>query len=497
MADDNKKKANNTKMGLKAVCVHGHFYQPPREDPLSGIIPDEKGAEPYRNWNERIHEECYRPNALLGNFEKISFNIGPTLFGWMEFHDKATYDSIIAQELRNYRRFGVGNGMAQAYNHVILPLANREDKITQIKWGIADFEHRFGHKPIGMWLPETAVDMETLTILADNEIKFTLLAPWQISSPEKLDYDQPFLISLPGAREPMIVFLYNQGLSTSVSFQPEATRNAEDFIDQNLLPFFTSEIGFDDRMILIASDGELYGHHRTFRDKFLAHILNGALKVRNLEISYPGLWLKKHKPTKFVKLNENTSWSCYHGVSRWMEECSCTPGAKWKAPFRHGLEKIGDFIDEQYQLFIGQFTDQAWELRNAYIDVFLGEKSLNDLLESYISQPLNEKEIREISMILAAQYERQRIFTSCGWFFESFHRIEPQNNIAYAAQSVWLTEQVTGANFKPEALSQLSKVKDPLTGLRGDTVFMEKYLRSQNFSEGTVSYFNPSSNFSN
>jgi hypothetical protein len=483
-------------MGLNAVCVHGHFYQPPREDPLSGRIPDEIGAEPYRNWNERIHAECYRPNAKLGNFEKISFNIGPTLFSWMERYDKQTYDSIIQQERQNYQKYGVGNGMAQAYNHIILPLANKQDKITQINWGIADFKHRFGHDPIGMWLPETAVDIETLSILADNKISFTMLAPWQIQSNEKLSFDQPYLISLPGNRHPMIVFLYDRNLSTLVSFQPEATRNAESFIDKWLLPTSFSKIQAEDRLTLIASDGELYGHHRSFRDKFLAHVLNGALSERNLKITYPGLWLQTHKPQKFVKLIEDTSWSCHHGIIRWMGECGCTPGSNWKAPLRYGLEKIAEDIDDQYLLFISQYTKDPWQLRNAYIDVFLGEISLRNLVTTYIKQTLNAEEIKKIGMILAAQYEKQRIFTSCGWFFENFHRIEPQNNIAYAAQAVWLTNQVTGKDLKSKALSLLKNVRDIKTGLHGDTVFMEKYLRSEKFSEDSISYFNPSSNFS-
>jgi len=483
-------------MGLNAICVHGHFYQPPREDPLSGLIPDEKGAEPYRNWNERIHAECYRPNAILGNFKKMSFNIGPTLFGWMEYHDKQTYDSILEQERQNFHTHGVGNGMAQAYNHIIMPLANKQDKITQIKWGIADFKFRFGHEPQGMWLPETAVDLETLSILADNNIKFTILAPWQIQSNEKLTFDQPYLISLPDDREPMIIFLYHQGLSTSVSFQPEATRNAELFIDEWLLPSSTFSKQSEDRMTLIASDGELYGHHRNFRDKFLAHILNGALKQKNFNITYPGLWLQSHKPQKFVKLIENTSWSCHHGILRWMGECGCTPGANWKAPLRYGLEKIADEIDQQFQLFINKFNTDAWQLRNAYIDVFLGEKNLENLVEEFINQPLNEQQVRKIGMILAAQYEKQRIFTSCGWFFENFHRIEPQNNIAYAAQAAWLTKQVTGKDLKPKALLLLKNVRDPQTGLHGDTIFMEKYLRSEKFSRDSISYFNPSTNFS-
>ena len=484
-------------MGLNAVCVHGHFYQPPREDPLSGLIPDEKGAEPYRNWNERIHEECYKPNALLGNFEKISFNIGPTLFSWMERFDKQTYDSIIQQERRNFEKFGVGNGIAQAYNHVILPLANKEDKVTQIKWGIADFKHRFSHHPIGMWLPETAVDIETLSILADNNIRFTMLAPWQIQSNEELTYDQPYLISLPGNREPMIVFLYDRNLSTLVSFRPEATRNAEYFVEQWLMPSRFHSISSTDKLTLIASDGELYGHHRTFRDKFLAHVLDGALTERNFTITYPGLWLQKHKPKIFVKLIEDTSWSCHHGILRWMDECGCTPGSTWKAPLRFGLEKISEEIDYQYQVFMGKFTSDPWKLRNDYINVFLGEITLDEMLKDFIKQPINEQELSKIGMILAAQYEKQRIFTSCGWFFENFHRIEPQNNIAYAAQAVWLTKQATGKDLKSKAVPLLKEVRDPQTGLHGDTVFLEKYLRSQKFSEDSISYFNPSSSFSN
>jgi len=483
-------------MGLNAVCVHAHFYQPPREDPLSGHIPAEKGADPYQNWNERIHAECYQPNAALGNFSKVSFNIGPTLLKWMETYDKSTYNAIIAQERSNYEKFGVGNGMAQAYNHVILPLANNRDKVTQIKWGIADFEHRFGHKPMGMWLPETAVDLETLVLLADNQIKFTMLAPWQIEGHENLEGDEPYLVELPGRREPMIVFLYNQGLSTSVSFENEATRNAEHFVDRWVAPLFLEREGKRNRMLLIASDGELYGHHKTFREKFLAHMLNGALHSRNFEITFPGLWLLDHQPERYITISEYTSWSCQHGIVRWMGECDCTQGSSWKAPLRWGLEKLAEELDHQYQVYMGQYTRRKWQLRNAYIHVFLGETDLRSLLSQYINEQLSDREFENIGMILAAQYERQRIFTSCGWFFENFHRIEPQNNIAYAAQAVWLTKQVTGADLKPKALALLKKVRDQRTGLRGDTVFSERYQRMQDFSEENISYFNPSSNFS-
>ena len=483
-------------MGLNTVCVHAHFYQPPREDPLSGHIPDEKGAEPYRNWNERIHAECYLPNTNLGNFEKVSFNIGPTLFNWMEEYDPPTYQTIIAQERGNFERYGVGNGMAQAYNHVILPLANKRDKVTQIQWGIADFQHRFGHAPLGMWLPETAVDLETLVLLADNQIKFTILAPWQVEGQEPITGDEPYLISLPGDRDPMVVFLYNRGLSTSVSFQNDATRNADRFVEQWVIPSFNPASNGHDRLQLIASDGELYGHHKTFRDKFLAQMLNGALHQRQFEITFPGLWLRDHQPEKYVTLNEYTSWSCHHGIVRWMGECDCTPGASWKAPLRWGLEKLAEEVDDEYQRYMAQYTHQKWQLRNDYIHVFLGDLQINELLQEYINKPLTETEIEKIGMLLAAQYERQRIFTSCGWFFDSFHRIEPQNNIAYAAQAVWLTEQVTGADLMARALALLKKVQDQRTGLRGDTVFMERYQRMQTFAEDKNAYFNPSSSFS-
>ena len=213
-------------------------------------------------------------------------------------------------------------------------------------------------------------------------------------------------------------------------------------------------------------------------------------------ITYPGLWLQDHQPEQFITISEYTSWSCHHGIMRWIGECGCTPGASWKAPLRWGLEKLAEEIDHHFHAFIGQFTRRKWQLRNAYIHAFLGEIELSELLAQFINRPITDQEFEKITMILAAQYERQRIFTSCGWFFDSFHRIEPQNNIAYAAQAVWLTERATGVDLKPRALALLKKVKDPRTGLRGDTVFMERYLRTQDFSEENISYFNASSSFS-
>ncbi len=221
-------------MSIHGFCIHGHFYQPPREDPLTGEIPVEPGALPYRNWNERIHEQCYRPNAVQGNFEHISFNLGPTLLNWMEASDPRTVAQIVEQDHFNLEKHGVGNAMAQAYNHTILPLASRADKAIQVSWGIADFERRFGHRPAGMWLPETAVDDETLEVLVEHGIQFTILAPWQAEEPD-LNPTQPYWADLPGGKR-IAVFFYNQDLSTRVSFDPGSTVNADAFLTNFLLP---------------------------------------------------------------------------------------------------------------------------------------------------------------------------------------------------------------------------------------------------------------------
>ncbi len=483
-------------MGLNAVCVHGHFYQPPREDPLTGQIPEELGAQPFRNWNERIHAECYRANAGLGNFEKMSFNIGPTLLRWMEAFDPDTYQSIIAQENKTFQQYDVGNGMAQAYNHVILPLADQREKITQIKWGIADFKHRFGHKPAGMWLPETAVDLETLSILVDHGIRFTILAPWQVKGQHHHPPNQPYRVELPGDREPIAVFIYDRHLSTSVSFQSEATHNAERFVDHWISPSFFSAGQEAENLRLIASDGELYGHHKIFRDKFLSHLLNGALHQRDFDITYPGLWLREHPPEEIIEIHENTSWSCHHGICRWKADCGCTPGATWKAPLRNGLEELAKDIDQQYACFLRQYTDDPWALRDEYIHVLLNEECFDSWLRKFTHQNLSLDAIHQIRMLLTAQFERQRMFTSCGWFFSNFDRIEPKNNIAYTAQALWLTKQVTGKNLEEKAMDLLNKFTDQNSGLTGAEVFSRRFQRTQNFSDHNLAYFNAFNNLS-
>lgn len=469
-------------MAHKAFCVHGHFYQPPREDPLTGKIPLEQGAAPYRNWNERIHAQCYRPNAELGNFEHISFDAGPTLLQWMAVFEPSTLAMIVSQERRVYERYGVGNGMALAYNHTILPLASRQDKMTQVLWGIGDFEFRFGHKPNGMWLPEAAVDMETLQVLAECGIEFTILAPWQAKT-SPVDTSQPYRVELPEGRE-ITVFFYNQELSMRVSFDPGVSVNGDLFVSQSLLSQYNGNgrlNGKKDQLQIIASDGELYGHHQPFRDKFLAYILNGALKRKSLKTTFPALWLRDHPPKQTIEIRDNTSWSCHHGVTRWMGSCDCTPHGEWKADLRTALNRIAEAVDAQYLSTLAPYVDDPWQLRNEYIEVLCHRKTQLEPVGSHARQQPDPEALKQIEFMLAAQYERQRIFTSCGWFFDDFDRIEPRNNVAYAAHAVWLTYLGSGVDLRAEAAQWLAPVQSWRTGLRGDSVFNDRMECARRF----------------
>src|SRR5450759_768097 len=466
-------------MSIQGFCIHGHFYQPPREDPITGVIPIEPGALPFRNWNERIHDQCYRPNAVQGNYERISFNFGPTLLNWMETDDAGTLGQIVEQDRCNLQAHGVGNAMAQAYNHTILPLAPRTAKVTQVRWGIADFEHRFGHKPAGMWLPEAAVDDETLEVLVDNGIQYTILAPWQADE-TGLDTTQPYWVNLSGGRR-IVVFFYNQGLSTRVSFDPWATINADSFIMNYLLPQYSNHSHSDNpQIVIVASDGELYGHHQPFRDKFLAYLMGGALRNHpTIKATYPGLWLKKYKPKKSVKIRQATSWSCHHGVMRWNGPCGCTPHGEWKSAMRIAFEQISALIDGVGQQ-LGNLLIKDWpEIKNQYIHVILGELSAWELINQHAKHELDEDEICKIELLLRANEDRQRMFTSCGWYFDDYDRIEPKNNTAYSAEAIWLVLRATGIDLSQNAMTLLKPVKSWRTGLRADVVFNHYLQRAR------------------
>lgn len=465
-------------MNEKNLCVHGHFYQPPRQDVITGKIPEETGAAPYHNWNEKIHAECYKPNADQGNFEKISFNLGPTLFQWMESYDAVTYQKIIAQDRHNFDLYGVGNAMAQPYNHTILPLAKREDKITQIAWGIADYLHRFQHAPAGMWLPEAAVDAETLDLLAEQGIRYTILAPWQTDTPD-LDVSQPYLVYTSSGKS-LAVFFYQMDLSTRVSFDPSATVNADAFTAHFVQPQYRNGVpNTPDQLLMIASDGELYGHHQKFRDRFLTRLLDGSTRDRHIRIRFPGEYLQDHWPTQECHILDNTSWSCRHGVERWRGECDCTPGATWKAAMRQALDVITGMLDAVYAEFMENQGLDPWEMRNQYIHFMLAEQTWQEFLAATTGRTFFKQEEQKLQIILEAQIARQWMFTSCGWFFDEFDRIEPRNNIGYAAQAVYLVEKATGKTLFPAAMDELRAVHSSRTELTAQEVFQGTYLRCE------------------
>lgn len=477
-------------MPKRAVCIHGHFYQPPREDPITGELPKEEGAAPYLNWNEKIYAQCYKPNVELGNFKRISFDLGPTLTNWLVNYDSATFSKIVAQERKTFLTNGVGNGMAMAYNHTILPLASSYDKKIQIRWGIEDFKYRFGHAPTGMWLPEAAVDYETLELLVDAGIEFTILAPWQAAE-YNIDVTQPYWVALKNNRR-IAVFFYQEELSMRVSFDPGATSNGDAFIHQYLTPQFSSN-GYHphDEIMIIASDGELYGHHQPFRDKFLSYVTNWCKSHPDeVEVTYPGLWLRSNPPTSYVKIRENTSWSCHHGVARWKEACPCGPNGDWKSKLFSAMKAIASLVDEQYLKAVSPYTRDPWELMGRYIEVMHGELPASEWIFRVLRTNLDTAEKLKIERLLGAQLNKQKMFTSCGWFFDDFDRIEPKIVITAAAQAVWLVKQACGIDLIPQAIELFAGVHSWRTNLRGDSVFVQQ-LNQLRFEQLTLPFNQP------
>ena len=459
-------------MSNHSLIIHGHFYQPPREDPFTGIIPPETGADPFPNWNERIYAECYYPNAERGNFEKISFNVGPTLFEWLEVNHRPTSEQIVEQDRLNVRKYGVGNALAQSYHHTILPLASRRDKVTQIFWGITQFSKRFDRKPQGMWLPESAVDMETMEILAEQGIQFTILAPWQAKT-GILDSSEPYRVNLDTGKT-MDVFFFQQDLSSGISFSPKLTANADQFLDEHILSKYnpSKSLRGEPQLLLLASDGELYGHHQQFRDQFLSHLVNGASRARHISPTYPALWLKENPPRQSIQIRENTSWSCPHGVKRWMGDCDCIPAdGSWKTHLRTACDKLSQDLDRLYSQVVKPTQIDPWKLRNQYIRVILGELSVDQLIDDMAGYVPQSHVKMPIIQMLEAQFHGQKMFTSCAWFFDDFSRIEPKNCLANAARAVSLVQQAAGVDLASGMREPLSHVISHRTGIRGDVVF--------------------------
>lgn len=462
------------------LCIHGHFYQPPRENPTFEAIEVQDSAYPYHDWNERVTAECYAPNAaarildgsgriinIINNYSRISFNFGPTLLAWMERHDPLTYAAVLEADRASRTRFsGHGSALAQVYNHLIMPLARRRDMVTQVRWGLADFRRRFGREPEGMWLPETAVNLETLAVLADAGVAFTILAPHQASrvrrlgdahwhdvSGGRIDPTRPYLVMLPGGRH-IAVFFYDGPMSRAVAFE-HLLSSGERFVGR-LLGAFADNPGWD-QLVHIATDGETYGHHHRFGDMALAWALSHVEGSRNARLTNYGEFLAIHPPAYEAEIVENTSWSCAHGIERWRSDCGCSSGAhpgwhqRWRGPLRHALDWLRDEAAAIFEQHGAQLLHDVWAARDDYIEVVLDRSPANvdAFLARHARHALSRSE--EITALRLCEMQRHALlmYTSCGWFFDEISGLETAQVLQYAARVVQLTEIVSGRSLEP------------------------------------------------
>lgn len=473
----------------RRVCVHGHFYQPPREDPWSGVIERQASAEPYHDWNERITAECYEPMARaridgdvgvpdrrVNNYARISFNFGPTLMCDLQARAPATYRAILDADCDgSARNDGHGNALAQAYNHTILPLTRDEDRRCQVAWGIRDFEQRFGRRPEGLWLPETAVDLATLDVLAAADIRFTLLAPHQArrvrapngSSWRDLDGDvdttRAYLQQLPSGRS-IALFFYDGTLSSAVAFD-DLLEDGKTFADRILAS--ATEDADEPRLIHLATDGETYGHHRRFGEMALAWALEAIDTGEDADLTNYAAFLAAHPPTWQVEIAERSSWSCHHGVARWHGACACGIenrsgwNTEWRAALREALDWLHEALAAVYERRAAPLLSDPQAARLAYIDVLLdpSEASRSRYLAAHAKEAMTAAQRDTIWSLQEMQRHAMLMYTSCGWFFEDPSRIETLQVLRYAARAVGLAKTITGRDLEPDLLTRLTAAR--------------------------------------
>jgi len=452
------------------VCIHAHFYQPPRENPWLEAIEIQDSAYPYHDWNERVTAECYAPNAasrildgeqkiidIVNNYSKISFDFGPTLISWIETKYPRLYKSIQAADRETCGRFGGhGAAMAQGYNHMILPLANDRDKATQVIWGIRDFEHRFGRYPEGMWVPEAAVDLETLEILAQQEIRFTVLPPhgakrvrligkqeWKDIRGGQIDPSRAYLANLPSGRS-IALFFFDGPISHAVAFENILMRG-EDFA-RRIVGGFSDERKWP-QLTHIATDGETYGHHRAHGDMALSYALR-YIETQNLaQLTVYGDFLEEHPPTHEVEIVENTSWSCVHGIERWRSNCGCSSGRpgwnqEWRTPLREAFDWLRDMLTPKFEQAAGALFSNPWLARDQYISVILNRSrdNVDRFLHEQAGHELKNCENVQALKLMELQRHLMLMYTSCGWFFDELSGLETVQAIQYSGRAVQLAQ---------------------------------------------------------
>jgi alpha-amylase/alpha-mannosidase (GH57 family) len=465
----------------KYVCVHGHFYQPPRENPWLEYVELQDSAYPYHDWNARITEECYRQNAasrilgpdrkivdIVNSYESISFDFGPTLLYWLESHTPDVYEQVLEADKKSRERFsGHGCALAQAYNHMVLPLSNPRDKQTQVIWGIEDFRQRFQRDPEGMWLPETAVDLPSLEVLAEHGIKFTILAPrqakrvrkvggrrWRDVTDATVDTSVPYVCNLPSGRQ-ISLFFYNGPPSHDIAYGG-LLHSGENFA-RRLMDAFPQDDG-QAHLVHVATDGESFGHHHHHGDMALAYCLHHIQTNDLAKITVHAEYLEKFPAEQEVEIWEQSSWSCAHGVERWKSNCGCAADQarsgqqQWRAPLREAFDWLRDKLAGVYEDRMAKFHADPWQLRNRYIDI-VNDRSLENV-KTFIANTtggeLSQQDTVTFLKLLEMQRNAMLMYTSCGWFFDNISGIETVQVMEYAARAMQLCHEVHNWSLEQE-----------------------------------------------
>jgi alpha-amylase/alpha-mannosidase (GH57 family) len=475
----------------RAVCLHGHFYQPPRENPWIEEVEVQDSATPFHDWNERIVAECYGPNGaarlksgggricdIVNNYVHLSFNFGPPLLAWLERQAPEVYRSVVDADARSVQERGHGNAMAQAYNHAILPLCNERDLRTQVRWGIADFRHRFRRDPEGMWLPETAADLRTLQMLHEEGIRFTVLSPYQCrrvrapggdwfdASGARFDPTRPYTVRLrSGVLFP--VFFYDGPIARAVAFG-EALGSGEDLVARIEAGF--SEVRRHDEVLTIAVDGETFGHHRKGGDEVVAAAIRKLSQRGDVQLVNLAQALELFPPTHEAEIFDGSSWSCAHGIERWRSDCGCStsgrPGWRqhWRAPLRAALDHLRDELAALYEREAGRLLRDPWLARDEFIEVVLDPERRN--ASAFVARhALREPGAAErVKMLQLLEMQRQAMlmYTSCGWFFAEVSGLETVQILKYAARALQLAREACGADLETSFKAALEQAPSNL-----------------------------------
>jgi alpha-amylase/alpha-mannosidase (GH57 family) len=454
---------------MTALIIHGHFYQPPRENPWTGEIEVQPTAAPYHDWNERIHSECYGPNAfahigtdaaVVNNYQNISFNFGPTLLSWLEKHQPRTYDRILVADRESAAMHsGHGNAIAQAYGHAILPLCNERDRETQVIWGIEDFRFRFGREPESLWLSETACNDETLSLLIEHGLKYVILAPeqaervrvgsdseWFSVPPGSINTTRAYkYLHKDGSGRSIGVFFYHGAVARAIAFE-RALSSSKGLVERFV------QVGQSGHLVNVATDGETYGHHFKFGDLCLAHALEIEARQAGFWITNYGEYLEHHPAEVEVALylgsdGEGTSWSCAHGIGRWSRDCGCHTGGEagwnqsWRGPFRDALNFLRDSAVTNFENEGSLLFKDPWAARNEYVKVLLDPNLRRNFLHSHERHPLSSSDSERSLALLEIQRNSLLMFTSCAWFFSDLAGIETIQIMRYAARLIDLQNQ--------------------------------------------------------